>query len=282
MPTSRPTTTTTPETGTGWRTVTVTVDHGGRVSLPAEPAAPGLVIVPAHHQTSPRWTGGYRLVHLPSGLTVGPSPLSLVYTRELAHLLARGGDWTRPGDRVRADTTLRHHAVEVLYDLALARTNGLPLWWARPSWQRLPPPWLIDTPHPTTGDGPWLATNWTEVVRLAEYTAAGGWAPIPDDAVVRRGEHTEWQLVCAAPACGTTPGDPDRPPTVLTDWDDDIGDTYPMRHTRRAPLITHAREQHWRDHTRPNGEQHWLCPPCADEYPRDHDQPPQEPVAPGT
>ncbi|GAB2999717.1 hypothetical protein [Saccharothrix stipae] len=260
-----------PTTPAGWDTVTLTV-HDRPLILPAEPAASGLVVVPSVTHTG--WSGGYAVVHAASGKHVGPYRLPLAYARELAHQLATDTDWTRPADQVRADATLRHHAWETLCDLGEARDHGLPLYWARPSCRRVAPPWLIDNRTPG-GDGPWVADTWSHVVRFADQTARHGWTPVSDDAVVYRAEHPEWELVCAAPGCGrgrgTTPGNPDRPPAVLTDWDDEVGDDRPLRRATRAELVAHARTEHWREHTDPHHGQHWLCPTCADDHPRDHD-----------
>ncbi len=258
-------------TPAGWDTVTLTV-HDRPLTVPAEPAAPGLAVVPS--VTGTGWSGGYAVVHTASGKHIGPYRLPLAYARELAHRLATGADWTRPADHVRADTALRRHTAGILCDLGEARDLGLPLWWARPSWRRVAPPWLITSPTATTGDGPWVADTWAHVVRFADQAARDGWTPVPDDAVVRRAEHPEWELVCGAPGCGrgrgTTPGTPDRPPAVLTDWDDEIGDDRPLRRTTRADLVAHARAEHWREHTNPRGR-YWLCPTCVDDHPRDRD-----------
>ncbi|WP_158853160.1 hypothetical protein [Saccharothrix deserti] len=263
MPTAPPT------VPIGWDTVTLTV-HNRPLTLPAEPVAPGLALVPS--VTGTGWSGGYAVVHTASGKHIGPYSLPLAYARELAHLLGTGGDWTRPADQVRADATLRRHAVETLCDLGEARDFGLPLWWARPSWRRVPPPWLIS--NPTTGipehddNSTWVADAWADVVALADRAIRDRWSPIADDATVRRADWPEWELVCAAPGCGQ--GRPGGAPAVLSDWADEIGDDRPLRSTKRAHLIAHARAEQWREHTNPHQGRHWLCPPCADDHPRDH------------
>lgn len=258
MPT---TTTTTTATAATWDTVAITV-NGHPLTLPAETIAPGLVLVPSANDTG--WTGGYTVVHTPSGEHVGPDRLPLAYTRELSTALAAGGhDWTRDAHALRTDPVLRKHYFGTLLDLQYARDFGRPLWWARPSWRHVPPPWLLTAP----GHDTWAVRTWADVVTEADRTPDGGPSFIPDHAVVTRPDRPEWELACAAPLC--THG-PDHGPTVLTYWADDHGQDLPMHSPHRADLETEARDQHWRDHT-DHHRQRWLCPTCADDHPRDHD-----------
>ncbi|WP_033439387.1 hypothetical protein [Saccharothrix sp. NRRL B-16314] len=122
---------------TGWSLVTVATGHGTTRTLPAEPAAPGLVIVPDHEPDLPRWTDGYRVVHQASGTPVSPSGLRLAHARELAHALATGADWTRPAGELHTDPDVHRHTDLVLFDLSTARDFGGPVFWARRSWRQV-------------------------------------------------------------------------------------------------------------------------------------------------
>lgn len=261
--------TTAPTTPAGWNTVTLTA-QGHTLVLPAEPAAPGLVLVPALADTG--WAGGYTVIHTASGRHVGPGCLPLAYARELATILAAPGqDWTRTEAALRADRAAREHYFDTVFDLEFARDFGVPLWWARSSWRRVPPPWLISAPttgSPDDGNDDWVVDTWAHVVALADRAARDGWSPIADDAVVHRARWSNWELVCAAPGCGHRR--PGRAPAVLCDWAEDIGDNRPLRTTNRADLITHARHEGWGEH-RDRDDQWWMCPACADDHPRNHD-----------
>lgn len=264
---------------TSWTTVTLT-GRGHTLTLPAEPLAPGLALVPALTDSGTGWADGYCVLHTASGRHVGPRRLPLAYARELAAMLTAGDrDWTRPADLLRADPRARDHAIDVLLDLRVAQDFGVPLWWARPSRRRIPPPWLIVCTDPSADGyryGDLAVRTWTDVVAFADHTADGRWAPIPDDATVRRAEHPECELVCAAPLCGHgTTAVPS--PTVLTDWDDEHGTDQPVHTTDHAELVHHARDQGWREHhTHRPGEhplthEHWMCPACAADHPRTRD-----------
>jgi hypothetical protein len=251
--------------GPGW--IPVTTQHGPHsLDLPAEPTStPGLVITPDWLGT--RWTGRYVVVHAASGVVVPYTTLPLIYAREVAAQLGQHSvDWTDPVDAQPIRRRLRDLIVGVTIEATGAWLGGVPLWWARPSWQACPPLWRVngyDEPEdglPSEVDRGSAWTTWRGAVNwlgLAHDDPFIG--PVPDTATVSRDRELSWRLVCAAPLCHH-----DQP--AVAGWFTADGDFVERPTTDREFLAETVTELGWRQHGR-----HWLCPACVHDHTPNYD-----------
>ncbi|MFC0540665.1 hypothetical protein [Kutzneria chonburiensis] len=250
----------------GW--IRVTAQHGlDLLNLPAEPTSTaGLLITPDWRDS--RWTGLYAVVHAASGQVLPYTDLPLVYTREVADQLGRHGiDWTEPTARPTRPSpgSLRN----ITAAAADAWQRGIPLWWARPSWQACPPLWRLNGIDVADGEDGWISdldygpawTTWRGVVGWLDLTHDDPFTePLIGTITVSRDQVLSWRLVCAAPLCHD-----DQP--AVAGWFDAEGDFVERPTTDREFLAVTSTELGWRQHGR-----HWLCPTCAHDHTPNYDR----------
>lgn len=207
---------------------------------------PGLAVTPGV-TTDRRYDGGFTLTHTASGRRVVADPsTTLAYARELAILMADVADWTRPATEIIDDehTAAQLRAVNRRY---FATTPGAPVWWARWSWRRTQPCWVVqyvDEFGDRMGQAP---VSWHQLLQELDRDA-DDYCPDAAPAAAWYDPRPLWLLCCAAPLCPL--------PSLL--GDDEHTCYSPHRDELRATAIGNG----WR-RVEPG---RWLCPGCAVDH----------------
>ncbi|MBQ0924604.1 hypothetical protein [Saccharopolyspora endophytica] len=224
---------------------------------------PGLVVAPrvGRDIVTGQWrfTGQWGLFHVASGCEVfsGPTGGAPGHVRDAAVFLGKYGiDWTLPTAELCDQYGFWETVRAVATELAMAVHEGRPLCPKESSWRCCKPAWQVVL-RDIHGDEVEVYTDLTyaeaEDVAVELGMAHGLHDPsqprgVVVEVTVERGADSEWELICAHPAC----------PEVLA-YDDPIG---PVRLADRAVLEEMATADEWRQ----IDARRWLCPYCHPLY----------------